>query len=127
MLPWGCQTTVNNFCYQDDNAPTHRARLVRDFMEQEGLTVLHQPPISPDCKPIEHLWNELQHAVESRNVKPQNLQELGHALRDEKWPQLADNTLYHLVDNKLRHIAALPHAQGGHTRYQETADIAQNT
>ena len=105
LLPWGVQTYVNNFCYQDDNAPTHRARLVRDFMEQECLTVLHQPAISPDCKPIEHLWDELQHAVESRDVKPRNLQELGQALR-EKWPQRADNTLHNLVDNMLRHIAA---------------------
>ena len=31
---------AENFCYQDDNTPTHRAKVVRDFMEQECVTVL---------------------------------------------------------------------------------------
>ena len=80
LLPWARQTFADNFRYQDDNVPAHRARIVRDFMEQEGVAVLHQPPLSSDCNPIEHLWDELQRAVDSRDAKPKNLQELGHSL-----------------------------------------------
>ena len=44
---------------QDDNAPVHLTRFVRDFLEHEQIHTLYQPPLSPDCNPIEHLWEAL--------------------------------------------------------------------
>ena len=81
LLPWARPTFADSFCYQDDNASTHHATIVR-------VAVLYQPPLSPDCNPIEHLWDEIQCAMGSRDAKPQNLQELGQVLREE-WLQWA--------------------------------------
>ena len=50
------QDFQDNFRYQDDKNPAHRSRVVRDFLEQEQIHTLYQPPLSPDCNPIEHLW-----------------------------------------------------------------------
>ena len=88
--PWG---TLNNYCYQDDNAIPHRARVVLDFLQQANVTKMEQPPRSPDCNPIEHLWDELDRAISSMDNPPQNLDVLRQALLD-KWAPLAPCSKY---------------------------------
>ena len=46
LLPWAHGLLDNNFRFQDDNAPAHRARILRDFIEGEDINVLHQPLLS---------------------------------------------------------------------------------
>ena len=41
---------------QHDNAPSHSALLVRQFLEKDGNITLTWPPYSPDLAPIENLW-----------------------------------------------------------------------
>ena len=65
----------------------HRARVVLDFLQQGNVTKMEQPPRSPDCNPIEHLWDELGRAISSMDNPPQNLDELRQALLD-KWAQI---------------------------------------
>ena len=55
LIPFARQYFQDNFRYQDDNASVHRARFVRDFLEHEQIHTLYQPPLLPDCNPIEHL------------------------------------------------------------------------
>ena len=83
LIPFTRQHFQDNFRYQDDNAPAHRARVVRDFWEQEQIHTLYHPPLSPDCNPIGHLWDALQRAVDARDVKPQNRWELSQALKEQ--------------------------------------------
>ena len=70
---------------------------------------LEQPPRSPDCNPIEHLWDELGRAISSMDNPPQNLDELRQALLD-KWVQIP-------CSNMPRRLAAIIAATGGNTRY----------
>ena len=63
----------DNYRYQDDNATPHPARVVLDFLQQGNVTKMEQPPRSPDCNPIEHLWDELGWAISSMDNPPQNL------------------------------------------------------
>ncbi|KQC48636.1 DDE endonuclease [Geobacillus sp. Sah69] len=48
-----------------DNARIHHAKMVRDFLRQEGESfhLIFLPPYSPQLNPIERLWKWLKDAV----------------------------------------------------------------
>ena len=58
LVPFARHYLGDNYRYQDDNATPHRARVVLDFPQQGNVTKMEQPPRSPNCNPIEHLWDE---------------------------------------------------------------------
>ena len=101
LVPFARHYFGDNYRYQDDNATPHRARVVLDFLQQGNVTKMEQPPRSPDCNPIEHLWDELGRAISSMENPPQNLDELRQALLD-KWAQIPVQRLQRLV-------ASIPH------------------
>ena len=106
----------DNYRYQDDNATPHRARVVLDFLQQGNVTKMEQPPRSPDCNPIEHIWDELGRAISSMDNPPQNLDELRQALLD-KWVQIPVQRPQRLVAIMPRRLAAIIAARGGNTQY----------
>ena len=116
LVPFARHYFGDNYRYQDDNATSHRAREVLDFLQQGNVTKMEQPPRSPDCNPIEHLWDELGRAISSMDNPPQNLDELCQALLD-KWAQIPVQCLQRLVASMPRRLAAIIAARGGNTRY----------
>ena len=116
LIPFVRHHFQDTFCYQDDNAPAHRARVVRDFLEQEQIHTLYQPPLSLDCNTIEHLRDALQRAVDAKDVKPQNLRELNQALSEE-CQNMGEDTFRNLPDSMPQRIAAVARTCGGHTKY----------
>ena len=116
LVPFARHYFGDNYRYQDDNATPHRARVVLDFLQQGIVTKMEQPPRSPDCNPIEHLWDELGRAISSMDNPPQNLHELRQALLD-KWAQIPVQRLQRLVASMPRRLAAIIAARGGNTRY----------
>ena len=116
LVPFARHYFGDNYRYQDDNATSHRARVVLDFLQQGNVTKMEQPPRTPDCNPIEHLWDELGRAISSMDNPPQNLDELRQALLD-KWAQIPVQRLQRLVASMPRRLAAIIAARGGNTRY----------
>ena len=53
VLP-GLQQIGGGAVLQDDNARPHRARVVTDFLRQQGIARMDWPAYSPDLAPIEH-------------------------------------------------------------------------
>jgi histone-lysine N-methyltransferase SETMAR len=44
---------VGNWLLHDDNAPSHRALVTREFLAHKGIITLLHPPYSPDLAPCD--------------------------------------------------------------------------
>ena len=102
--------------FQQDNARPHTARVTRDFLTTENVTVLPWPSRSPDLNPIEHLWDVLDRRVRQRNPAPQTLQQLAIALEAE-WTAIPQQQIQRLIRSMSRRCRAVLDSNGGHNRY----------
>lgn len=102
--------------FQDDNAPAHRAILVRYFKERVGTRSIPWPARSPDLSPIEHLWDVLKRLIRKRLPQPTSLQQL-FAAAIEEWNSISEATIDNLIDSKTSRVGAVIHAEGGVTGY----------
>ncbi|GFY33294.1 transposable element Tcb1 transposase [Trichonephila clavipes] len=94
------------FVLMDDNARPHRADIVDDYLESEGIARMAWPAYSPDLNPIENLWDALGHAVSSRFPPLATLIELETALQEE-WRLLNSAVVDHLIESMVRRSVAV--------------------
>jgi histone-lysine N-methyltransferase SETMAR len=60
----------NRWTLQHDNAPAHSLFLVRDFLAKHAMTVLPQPPYSPDLTPANFfLFPKLKSTLKGRRFE----------------------------------------------------------
>uniref|UniRef100_A0A673XGQ2 Tc1-like transposase DDE domain-containing protein n=1 Tax=Salmo trutta TaxID=8032 RepID=A0A673XGQ2_SALTR len=103
---------------QHDNATSHTARSVRDFLKDKNVSVLPWSANSPDLNPIEQVWDLLDRRVRARAlaIPPRNVWELAGVLVEE-WGNISQQELANLVQSMRRRCTAVLNAAGGHTRY----------
>uniref|UniRef100_A0AAZ3PB74 Tc1-like transposase DDE domain-containing protein n=1 Tax=Oncorhynchus tshawytscha TaxID=74940 RepID=A0AAZ3PB74_ONCTS len=83
---------------QHDNATSHTACSVFDFLQDRNVSVLPWPAKGPDLNPIEHVWDLLDRRVRARAIPPRNIRELAGALVEE-WGNISQQELSNLVQS----------------------------
>ena len=102
--------------FMHDNARPHTAIITREFLQQNNVPVLQWPARSPDCKPIEHMRDELGRRLRQRPHAPNTVDELAQALLEE-WNNIPRRVYRNLCTSMTRRVQAVLNSNGGHTRY----------
>ena len=115
MIPDG------EFRWQQDNAPTHRGAVIREWLEDEPPERLkrawsYQPSYSPDLNPIEHVWARIKIMLSGKFYRTPELLTVA-VLR--AWDEVGQDRafLQGLTASMPRRLDAVILADGGPTRY----------
>ena len=102
--------------FMQDGAPCHRVRAVKDLVGREGWTIMEWPGNSPDCNPIENMWNWMKDRLEEEYIT--TVPNLKRAIV-KFWCQVVNDTDYcqRVVASMPRRLQAIIDNQGGHTKY----------
>ncbi|ORD98750.1 TCB1 [Hepatospora eriocheir] len=104
----------DNYIFQQDNDPKHKAALTNEFFDKNNVEVLNWPSQSSDMNPIENLWHYLKIQVHKR--KPKNLKELEEFVVDE-WFKIPQEMCKNLVNSVPKRIEQLYKSKGRSTLY----------
>ncbi len=102
------------FTFQQDNDPKHTAKITKEWLHNNSVTVLEWPSQSPDLNPIEHLWRDLKMAVHQR--LPCNLTELERICKEE-WQRIPKSRCEKLVASFPKRLMAVLNQKGASTKY----------
>ncbi|CAF1457733.1 unnamed protein product [Rotaria sordida] len=104
----------NEMLFQHDNDPKHTARIVKNWLDNQGIKRLIWSPFSPDMNPIEHLWDELERRMKKHQLKNEN--ELRDILQAE-WEGIGQNITNKLVESVPSRLYECLRMKGHPTRY----------
>ncbi len=102
------------FTFQQDNDPKHTAKITKEWLHNNSVTVLEWPSQSPDLNPIEHLWRDLKMAVHQR--LPSNLTELERICKEE-CQRIPKSRCEKLVASFPKRLMAVLNQKGASTKY----------
>ncbi|GBN72581.1 hypothetical protein AVEN_36486-1 [Araneus ventricosus] len=100
----------------DDNARPHRAAIVDDFLESEGIARMEWSAYSSDLNRIENLWDALGRSVCRRFPPPATLRDLETALQEE-WRFLDSAVVDHLVTSMITRCTLYIKVRSSHIPY----------
>ena len=105
-----------NAIFQDDNARPHRARIVDNFLQPNGVQRLEWPPMYPDLSCIEHLWDILGRAVNKHINQHTRLADLQRLLLQE-CAAIPQRQIQRLVNSMSWRLNECRVNIGGYTHY----------
>ncbi len=102
--------------FMQDNAPCHKAKVVMDFLSQEGVETLDWPPQSPDMNPIEKLWAIIKARRKKKYGVPKTRDELIEQIFDI-WNSIEPELIEKLANSINNRVLAVLKAKGKATKY----------
>ena len=100
--------------FQQDNAPSHRSHLTRQWLDDHEIRVMAWPANSPDLNPIENIWSRFKYHLDSLVIT--NTDQLFEAANDIA-RQIPPDELQSLVRSMPRRCAEVIANRGGPTHY----------
>lgn len=106
----------NNYIFQDDNAPIHRARIVQEFKVQNNMHSMVWPAQSPDLNIIENIWLRLKRELKNGNETFMCINQLEAAIR-RIWVNIPTDYVQNLYRSIPRRIHRVLRSKGYITKY----------
>lgn len=97
-----------------DNAPTHKSRMVQEWLFNHGVQLFDFPPYSPDLNPLENLWADIEKRVAAR--APKTVEELQDVIAEE-WQNTDGTLLQKLAHSMPKRCQAVIDAKGHHIHF----------
>ena len=107
---------MDNIVFQHDNDSKHTSRIARQWLENNGVSVLNWPAQSPDLNPIEHLWQHLKRQLVAYATSPTSIHELWERV-EAQWEKVPPQVCINLVESMPRRVAEVLKVKGGYTKY----------
>jgi transposase len=105
---------IRSWHFLQDNAPMHKAGIAKEWLHNNGVSVLDFPPYSPDLNPIENLWAIMAREVEKKQCEDDEA--LGDAVL-EVWDAVDPKVYRDLASSMPERCQAVIDAHGWHTKY----------
>ena len=104
----------NNWLLADDDARSHRARVVDAYLHEQDIIHMEWAPYHPDMNSIEHIWDEIGRGLEELGPQSVNLRQLGVVVQNI-WQQIHLERVQTLVSSMPHRVRALVDARGSST------------
>jgi len=103
----------NEYVFQDDNAPVHRACITENYKQENNINCTTWPAQSPDLNVCENVWLRIKRALQpiAGNINNQN------ELIQRVWESLPVNYiqgLYQTIPTQIREVIRM---KGHLTKY----------
>ena len=106
----------NDYLFQDDNAPVHRARIVKEYTARNHIKCMSWPPQSPDINIIENIWLHIKKKLNSKITRINSNEDLFSEIK-RIWQDITTTFIKKLYKSLPKRILNVIRLKGILTKY----------